>query len=296
MRIAITGSSGFIGTALTASLRAAGHQVIRLVRRKPLAADEVAWDPVAGRLDPADLAGTEAVVNLAGASVGSRWTSHVKQGLVDSRIRSTTVLSSTMAAMDRPPRVLVSMSGMNAYGIDRGHDVIDEDDLPGNGFLPDLCTQWESATAPARAAGIAVCLPRLGIVMDRGGGAMARMLPLFRLGLGGRLGDGDQYWSHVSLTDVVRALRFLVEEHGCVGVYNLTAPQPVPNAEFSRVLADALRRPALVPVPAFALQLVIGEYAEVVLGSLRVVPSRLVDAGFEFRHRNAPAVVAAALT
>lgn len=296
MRVAVAGSSGFVGAGLRAELAAAGHDVVRLVRRPAAADDEITWDPDAGRLDSASLAGVEAVVNLCGAGVGDRrWTRHYKRVIHDSRVRSTAVLASALAAMTEPPRVFVSGSAEGYYGNDRGRLILDENDPPGETFLARLCVDWEAAAAPAKAAGIAVCHPRLGIVMHRSGGALGRMLPLFRFGLGGRLGGGEQFWSFVSRADTTRALRFLVEEHGCVGAYNVTAPQPAANAEFARVLAEAMKRPALVPAPSFAVQVVLGEYADEVLGSLRIVPSRLLDSGFTFEHPDARSVVAAAL-
>lgn len=296
MRVAVTGSSGFIGTALTAHLHRGGHDVVRLVRRDPTGPDEARWDPAAGVIDIADLEGVEAVVNLSGAPVGDhRWNRAYKRVLHDSRVRTTTVLAAALASMPERPRVLVSASGINFYGSDRGHDVLDEDDDPGDGFLAGLSQEWEDAANPARNANIAVCNPRFGIVMDRSGGALGRMLPLFRLGLGGTLGGGDQYWSSVSLNDVIRSLTFLIEEHGCVGPYNVTAPEPVTNAEFTRVLAAALHRPRLAPVPAVALRIALGEYAEDIIGSLRVVPSRLVDAGFVHDQPTPRAIVEAAL-
>lgn len=296
MRVAISGSSGFIGTALLGSLRGGGHDVLRLVRRPPTAPDEISWDPVVGDLDPRRLEGVEAVINLNGESLGNRrWTRSFKRLIHDSRTRTTAVLATALAGLSNPPRVLVSASGVNVYGNDRGRDRIDEDYPAGEDFLSTLCVDWEAATAPARAAGIAVCHPRFGIVIGHGGGALGRMLPLFRLGLGGTLGGGEQYWSPVSLTDAVRALQFLIEEHGCVGAYNVTAPAPVTNAEFSRVLAHALNRPMLLPAPGFGLRLVLGEYAQVVTGSLRVLPTRLLDSGFVHDHPDTRAIIAAGL-
>ena len=296
MRVAIAGSSGFIGTALTATLRANGHDVLRLVRREPAGPDEAQWDPAAGAIDAADLEGVEAVVNLAGAGVGEhRWNRTYKQVLHDSRIRSTTVLAAAIAGLPERPRVFVSTSAMGYYGPDRGHDIVDEDDEPGEGFLAGLCQEWEEAAAPARNADIAVCHPRFGLVMDRSGGAMERMLPLFRVGLGGTLGGGEQYWSMISLHDVTRALTFLIEEHGCVGPYNVTAPEPVTNAEFTRILADVLHRPRFAPVPAFALRIALGEYAEEIISSLRVVPTRLLGAGFVHDHPTPRAIAEAAV-
>ncbi len=297
MRVAMTGSSGMIGTALRGSLAADGHEVLRLVRREPQGSGEVSWEPTRGHLDPQSLDGVDAVVNLAGANIGGhRWTRSYKRTLIASRANATRILSEAVAALDDPPRVLLSASAIGFYGTGHSWEVLDEDAPPGEkGFLAELCTAWEAAAAPAAAADIAVCHPRMGMVMTTSGGALARMLPLFRLGLGGPLGGGEQYWSHVSLVDVVRALRFLLETPGCAGPYNVTAPEPVTNAEFSRVLAHALHRPMLLPVPEFALRIRLGELADDVLASLRVVPRRLLEAGFRFEHPDARSVVAAAL-
>jgi uncharacterized protein len=296
MRVAITGSSGMIGTALRASMAADGHEVLRLVRRPPQATDEIPWDPAVGQLELAPLQGVEAVVNLAGANVGSRrWTAAYKQTLRDSRLAATNTLVAAITALDDRPRVLVSMSAAGYYGIGHGTELIDDDEPAGDGFLADMCVDWEAATTPAEKADIAVCHPRAHMVMSRRGGAIARMLPWFRKGLGGPLAGGRHYWSPVSLDDVVRALRFLTETHGCSGPYNVAAPEPVTNAEFSRVLAQALGRPTLLPVPEFALRIRYGDFADDILGSWRLAPNRLLDAGFDFADPDAPSVVAAAL-
>jgi uncharacterized protein (TIGR01777 family) len=296
MRVAITGSSGLVGTALRESLAADGHEVVRLVRRPVQAPDEVTWDPAIGRIDPTALEGVEAAVNLAGAGLDEhRWTRDYRQNIRNSRVRATHTIASALAALSDRPRVLVSGSGIDAYGSDHGADIIDEDEPTGEGFLAEVFCDWEAAAAPAAAADITVCHPRLGAVMTRRGGALAQMLPLFRYGLGGPLAGGQQYWSPVSLDDTVRALRFLLETHGCAGPYNITAPEPVTNAEFVRVLARAVGKPAVLPVPAFALRIRLGALADQIVNSLRVVPARLLEAGFEHQHPDAPAIVAAAL-
>jgi len=297
MKVAITGSSGLIGTALRASLAADGHEILRLVRRPVQAADEIPWDPAAGQLNPVPLEGVEAVVNLAGAGTGDhRWTRSYKKTIRDSRVNATTTLVTALAQLQNKPRVLVSQSGVDVYGSGHGSDVIDEDEPPGDGsFLAGVAWDWEAAAAPAAAADIAVCYSRTGIVMTRAGGALAEMLPLFRRGVGGPLAGGEQYWSAISLPDTVGALRFLIETHGCAGPYNVTAPAPVTNAEFTRVLGKALGKPAILPVPEFALRIGLGESADRAVNSLRVVPARLIDAGFVHRHPDAPSIVAAAL-
>ena len=241
MKVAITGSSGLIGTALRSSLSADGHEVLRLVRRPAQLADEIQWDPAAGQLDPARLEGVEAVVNLASANVGARrWTRAYKQTLRDSKLFATRTLSMALARCHDRPRVLVSMSASGIYGLEHGSEMIDEDELAGDGFLADICRDCEAAAILAEEADVAVCHPRPHMVMSRHGGAAHRMLPWFRKGLGGPLAGGRQYWSPVSLDDMVRALRFLVETHGCTGPYNVAAPEPVTNAEFSR---DVCQRP-----------------------------------------------------
>lgn len=296
MRVVITGSSGLIGTALRASLAADGHEIVRLVRRAPAEPDEVQWDPERGQLDPAQLEGVDAVVNLAGAPIaGRRWSESYKKLILVSRANATHTVAEAVAKLERPPRVFISASGIHLYGTAHGPEVLDEEEAPGTGFLAGVCEQWEAAAEPAATADIPVCHPRIGLVMSRKGGAMARMLPWFRVGLGGPLGGGEQYWSHVSLTDTVRALRFLMETPGCIGPYNVTAPEPVKNAEFARVLAYILRRPTLLPVPVVALQVRFGEVASYPLTSLRVLPSRLLAAGFTFDHPTARHVVADAL-
>ncbi len=296
MRVAVAGSSGFIGAALVAELRSAGHDVVRLVRHAPAAANEAQWDPEQGRVPLDRLVGVEAVVHLGGINVGShRWTRRFKKRLHHSRIRSTTVIASALTGLALRPRVFVSASAMGYYGPDRGRELLDEESGPGDGFLAGLCQDWEHAAAPARAADIAVCHPRFGLVIGPGGGALKPLLPLFRLGLGGHFGNGEQFWSPVSLSDTVRALRFLIEQHGCVGPYNVSCPAPVSNGEFSRLLADELHRPRLLPVPGFGLRIAIGQASSELLGSLRMVPTRLSEAGFEFEHPDARSVIKSAL-
>ncbi|WP_438488380.1 TIGR01777 family oxidoreductase [Streptomyces sp. S186] len=295
MRIAITGSSGLIGTALVRNLRADGHDVVRLVRRRPAAADEVAWDPTGRRLDPAALAGCAAVVHLAGAGVADhRWTAAYKQELRDSRVLGTRTLATALAAMDEPPRVLVSGSAIGFYG-DTGDRRTDESAPAGTGFLPELCVAWEEAAAPAQEAGIRTVFARTGLVVARSGGAWGRLFPLFRLGLGGRLGDGGQYWSFISLRDHLAALRHLLATEGLSGPVNLTAPEPVTNREATAVMGRVLRRPTLCTVPAPVLRLVLGEFAQDVLGSQRIVPRRLLESGFAFADPRIGDAVRAAL-
>ncbi|MCK7623547.1 TIGR01777 family oxidoreductase [Streptomyces sp. RS10V-4] len=295
MRIAITGSSGLIGTALVRNLRADGHDVVRLVRRRPAAAGEVAWDPQGRRLDPAALAGCAAVVHLAGAGVADhRWTAAYKQEIRDSRVLGTRTLATALAALDEPPRVFVSGSAIGYYG-DTGDRRTDESAPAGSGFLPEVCVDWEDAAAPALNAGIRTVFARTGLVVARSGGAWGRLFPVFRLGLGGRLGDGGQYWSFISLADHIAALRHLLATEELSGPVNLTAPEPVTNREATAVMGRLLGRPTLCTVPAPVLRLALGEFADDVLGSQRVVPRRLLETGFTFAHPRIADAVRAAL-
>ncbi|TNY34836.1 TIGR01777 family oxidoreductase [Thermomonospora catenispora] len=284
MRIAITGASGFIGSALTRSLEADGHQVLRLVRREPTGPAEARWRP-GGEVDTAALEGVHAVVHLAGAGIGDRrWTEEYKRRIRDSRVEGTATLAAALAGLTDRPAVLVSGSAIGYYG-DTGDREADEDSPRGEGFLAEVTAAWEAAARPAADAGIRVVLARTGMVLGRGGGALGqRLLPLFRLGLGGRLGSGRQYMSWISLTDQIAALRFLIDSD-LSGPVNLTAPRPVTNAEFTGALGRAVRRPAPWAVPAFALRTVLGGFAEEgVLISQRVIPRRLSEAGFRFVH------------
>ncbi|WP_329398241.1 TIGR01777 family oxidoreductase [Streptomyces melanogenes] len=282
MRIAITGSTGLIGTALAQSLRADGHDLVRLVRRPARAGDEVEWDPKRQYVDTAGLAGCEAVVHLAGAGVGDhRWTAAYKKEIRDSRVLGTAALAEALASLDVPPKVLLCGTAIGYYG-DTGTRAVDEEAPPGDGFLAGVCVEWEEAAAAAQEAGIRTVFARTGLVVARGGGAWGRLFPLFRAGLGGRLGSGRQYWSFISQHDHTAALRHLLDSPELSGPVNLTAPEPVTNREVTAAMARVLRRPALFPVPAPAIRLVLGEFAEDVLGSQRVLPRRLLDSGFTF--------------
>lgn len=295
MRIAVTGSTGLIGSALVPHLRSVGHDVVRLVRRAPAAADEVRWDPRAGTVDLAGLAGVDGVVHLAGAGVGDhRWTDAYKREIRDSRVDGTRTIASAMASLDPRPRVLVSGSAIGWYG-DTGDRAVDETAPAGQGFLADVVRDWEAAARPAAEAGIRVVHPRTGLVVSASGGAWQRMFPLFRLGLGGRLGSGRQYWSWISLRDEVCALQFLLEQDHLSGPVNLTGPAPVTNAQATSVTAAVLGRPALLPAPAFALTLVLGEFSSEVLGSARVIPQVLEQSGFVFQDSTLESAVRTAL-
>lgn len=290
MRVAVTGASGFIGTALVDSLRRDGHEVVRLVRREVRADDEVSWDPPSGRLDPDDLAGVDAAVNLSGANIGARrWTEDFKRTLYDSRIDSTRLLAETLAAVRPRPDALVSSGGADYYA-DTGDRPTDESGPVGDMFLSRLVRDWEAATEPASRAGIRVATTRNGLVLGQGGGAMARLGLPFRLGVGGRLGSGRQYWGMVSLADAVRAFRFLVDRDDLSGAFNVTVPEAPTNAELTRALGRAFGRPTPFPVPVIALRVALGEFAWYLLANRRIVPRRLLDAGFTFDHGDTDAV------
>lgn len=295
MRIAISGASGLIGSALKGSLAADDHEVVTLVRREA-GPGEISWDPDTGTLDTSAIEGFDAIVNLNGASIaGRRWSASYKKILLASRTNATRTLAEAIKVLDEPPRVFVSASAIGYYGLDRGSEVLDEDEPVGTGFLARLVDYWEEAASPAVQAGVAVVHPRFGHVITAKGGALATMLPLFRLGLGGPLAGGWHYWSSISLVDATRALRFLIDSLGCTGSYNVTAPEPVTYGEFARTLADELHRPALLPVPAVALQIRYGELAENLVASHRVVPRRLLEAGFEFDHPDVRSIIKSAL-
>jgi len=284
MKILVAGSSGLIGTVLCGRLERAGHEVVRLVRRSP-ARGELRWDPEAGELEQQALEGIEAAVHLGGRNIAAgRWTAAVKAQLRQSRVQTTQLLAARLAGLAARPQVLVSASAVGIYG-HRCAEELDEESDPGEGFLAELGRAWEGASTVAAEAGIRVVQARLGIVLSRQGGALAKMLRPFRLGLGGKIGDGRQYVSWISLEDAVAALIYAVENDALCGPVNLTAPQPVTNAELTRVLGQVLRRPTLVPLPAFAAKLALGELAEEgLLASQRVRPKRLLEAGFEFAY------------
>jgi hypothetical protein len=281
MKIAVSGASGLIGTALVPVLEAAGHRVVRLVRRESTGPGEVAWSPADGTIDTAALDGVDAFVNLSGATIGRRWTERRKAEILESRVASTGLLARTAAELDPRP-ALVSSGGTGIYG-DRGDEVLTEDSTLGSGFLADVGKAWEAAADPAREAGVRVVSFRQGIVLTRRGGALERMLTPFRLGLGGRVGSGRQWWSWVALDDSVRAVRFALESD-LAGAVNLTSASPATNAQFAKALGRALHRPTVFPVPALAVKALFGEMGEAaLLEGQRALPARLLEAGFEFR-------------
>ncbi len=285
MRILLSGASGFIGSALRRVLEQEGHEVSALSRSAPADSSAVQWDPDSGELDPVALEGCDAVVHLAGEGIGDRrWNEANKRRVRDSRIKGTTLLSRTLAKLDRPPAVLLSASAIGFYG-DRGDEALTENAPAGGGFLAGVVQAWEESTAPARDSGIRVVTMRSGLVLDGGGGVLKRQLIPFRLGMGGRLGAGRQYWSWITLEDEVRAMQHLLDAD-VSGAVNLTAPTPVTNAEFTAVLGRVLSRPAFLSVPPVALEVVLGKEmaTEMLFFSQRVVPSKLEGSGFRFRH------------
>ncbi|CAL9423853.1 TIGR01777 family oxidoreductase [Streptomyces sp. enrichment culture] len=278
-RIVVAGASGLIGGALVRSLTADGHEVVRLVRREPRAADEIRWDPRNGRVE---LPECDAVVNLAGAGVGNRpWTRAYKEEIRRSRVLGTRTLAEAMARLEPRPRVFVNGSGIGYYG-DTGRRTVDEDAPAGAGFLASVCVEWEGAAAPAQEAGVRTVFVRTGLVVARGGGAWGKLFPLFRAGLGTRFGDGRQYWSYVSLHDEVAAIRHLIDREDLSGPFNVTAPKPLTNREITEAMGRLLHRPAVLAAPAPVLKAVLGDMAGEVLGSQRVLPRRLLESGFVF--------------
>jgi len=294
MRIVVGGASGLIGSALVPALRDDGHDVVRLVRRPPAGSDEVPWDPAAGALDPASLEGVDAVVNLSGANLDRRWTERTKREILESRTKTTRLLATVAAGLDPRPSAVLCAGGTGVYG-NRGDEILTEESAPGDGFLADVMSQTEASSLPAREAGIRVVHFRQGIVLSRDGGALRRMLPFFRAGIGGPVGSGSQWWSWTSLDDVVSAYR-LVLAGEITGPVNLTAPNPVTSRQFAKALGRALRRPAVLPAPALGIKLLFGEKGEeVLLFGQRALPARLLDAGFEFSAPTIDVALARAL-
>ncbi len=322
MRVVIAGSSGLIGSALTASLAADGHEVVRLVRRPPNAspaspspstaaataaaaaaqdahdappAREVRWDPAAAHMPTSVFEGAHAVVNLAGAGVGDhRWTHAYRQQIRDSRVFSTATLATAMASLSTPPPVFVAGSAIGYYG-ETGDTPTDESAPAGSDFLAGICQEWEAAATPAEKAGIRVAHPRFGLVVAKHGGAFGKLLPLAKAGLGGRLGTGKQYWSYISLTDAIRALRHIIETDQLSGPVNVTTPNPTINSEITADIGQALGRPTFAAVPGVALRVALGGFAEGILMSQRIVPPRLLASGFTFAHPTFPDALASAL-
>lgn len=292
MKVLVSGASGLIGGALARRLMAAGHDVIPLVRRAPQPGERgVRWDPEAGTIDRPALEGADVVVHLAGENVFGRWNAAKKQRIRESRVRGTRLVSEALAVLARKPEVLLAASAIGYYG-DRGDEALTEQSPPGGDFLAQVSRDWEAATEPARRAGIRVVNLRFGVVLSRSGGALATMLPPFRLGLGGPVGSGKQMLSWVTLDDAIGAILHVLHDGSFTGPVNVTAPNPVTNREFAKALGRVLGRPAIVPVPAFALRLAFGsEGAEMLQSGQRVLPARLLASGFQFQDVEAEAAL-----
>jgi len=281
VKVVLTGASGLLGPALAASFRTDGHQVVRLVRRTPNAPDEAQWHPEAGTVDAGALRGAELVVHLAGVGLGSRpWTPDHRRAVMDSRVRGTTTIAKAVAEHGVP--TLVSASGVGYYG-NPGDTVCDEDSPRGTTYVADVAAVWEASTEPAAEAGVRVVPVRTGVVLSAKGGAYGKLLPLFRLGLGGKLGSGRQWWSWIALDDYVRAVRFVVDSD-LTGPVNVTAPEPLTNAQMTAAMGRVLHRPTVFTAPGWAMKVPLGDFAVDLLGGQRVVPRRLLDAGYVFAH------------
>jgi len=297
MRIAVTGSTGLVGSAVVGRLKESGHEVLRFVRRASGAGGgTIRWDPAAGAIDAARLEGIDAVVHLAGENISSgRWNAARKAAIRDSRVKGTSLLCDALAGLARPPATLVSASATGYYG-DRGEELLTEDSPAGSGFLAEVCRDWEGACAPAIRKGIRVVHMRTGVVLSADGGALAKMLPLFRWGFGGVLGSGRQYMSWIALDDLVGVFLHALAREELKGAVNAVAPRPVPNREFTEALARALSRPEFLPAPAFALRLALGEMADaLLLAGARVLPRRLEETGYRFLHPEIGMALSAAL-
>jgi uncharacterized protein (TIGR01777 family) len=295
MKVVVSGASGLIGSALVPHLRANGHEVVRLVRRSATAGDEATWDPAAGKVDLAGIGGVDAVVNLSGAGVGDRrWTDAYKAQIRESRVAATSTLANAMAHLDPRPSVLINGSAIGWYG-DTGDRPVNESAPCGHGFLAEVVRDWEAAATPAADAGIRVVQARTGLVVAKQGGAWARLFPIFRLGLGGKLGSGRQYWSWISLQDEIRAITFLLEHDEVSGPVNLTAPHPATNAEVTAAMGKVLGRPTVLPVPAFALKAALGEFSSEILTSACVLPTVLEGASFTWQDARIEDAIAAAM-
>jgi uncharacterized protein (TIGR01777 family) len=293
----LSGASGMLGAALRGSLEVRRAELLQLVRGEPAQAGQLRWNPLAARplADPAALEGLQTAIHFSGANVAAhRWTADYKREIWTSRVDSTRALSTMLAGLREPPKTLLVASATGIYG-DRRDEILDERSSPGNGFLAELCQAWEEAAQPAVQAGIRVVNLRFGVVLCTSG-ALAKMLPVFRLGLGGRIGSGEQWMSWISLTDALQTTLFALDTPALAGPLNITAPQPVTNADFTRALAAALHRPAFFPAPAFAIRLALGEMAdEALLSSQRAVPAKLISAGFRFAHPTVDAAIAATI-
>ncbi|MDX1968452.1 MAG: TIGR01777 family oxidoreductase [Planctomycetaceae bacterium] len=284
MKILVTGASGLVGTSLSAFLTTGGHEVLRLTRSAPRDANDISWNPESGTIDPVRLDGLDAVVHLAGENIaGARWSAAVKQRIRDSRVKGTRMLCEALARLARPPKTLICASAIGFYG-NRGEEVLREGSPAGTGYLADVCREWEEACAPARSAGIRVVNLRIGVVLSAKGGALQKMLFPFKMGGGGVIGSGKQYWSWVAIDDVVGAIHHCLQHEEISGPVNATAPQPSTNLEFTKILGKVLHRPTVIPMPGFAARIALGEMAtDLLLSSARVVPETLERSGYQFR-------------
>ena len=284
MDVLVSGSRGLIGSALIPALANEGHRVVRLTRSDSNGDNVVRWDPSGGTIDAARLEGIDAVVHLAGENIVGRWTSDKKRRIRDSRVRGTRLLAETLAGLPAPPRVMVSASATGYYG-DRGNELLREESAPGANFLAGVCQEWEAAAEPAREAGVRVVHPRFGLVLSPEGGALGTTLPIFRLGVGGKIGSGRQYWPWVAIDDVVGAIVHALTTGSLEGPINVVVPDPPTNAQYTRALGRVLNRPVIFPLPAPAARLVLGQVAdELLLASQRVEPAKLRESGYEYRY------------
>jgi uncharacterized protein len=282
--VLVSGPTGLIGSVLVPALEEGGHRVRRLTRSGGSAENTVWWDPSAGEIDTGRLDGIDAVVHLAGEKIVGRWTPAKKARIRESRVRGTRLLAKTLAGLPEPPAVMVSASASGYYG-DRGNELLSEESAPGGNFLAGVCQEWEAAANPAREVGVRVVHPRFGIVLSTAGGALATTLPIFRLGLGGKIGSGRQYWSWVVIDDVVGAILHALEEDSLKGPVNVAVPEPLTNAEYTRTLGRVLGRPTIFPLPAPAARLMLGQVAdELLLASQRIEPARLKETGYSYRY------------
>ena len=286
MKILMSGGHGLVGRALSASLTRDGHEVVRMVRRERVRGQaEIEWDPNQGRIDSEHVEGFDSIVHLAGESIASgRWTEEKKRKIRESRVRGTSLLSETIARLTHPPKSFISASAIGYYG-DRANELVNESSAPGKGFLPDVCIEWEDATTPADGSGVRVVRARFGIILDKEGGALEKMLTPFKLGVGGRVGDGNQWMSWIALEDVVAGLRFVIENSAMKGPVNFVGPEPVTNAQFTETMGKVLSKTTIFPMPAFAARLAFGEMADaLLLASTRVEPKKLMESGFRFKY------------
>lgn len=296
MHVVIGGASGFLGAPLASRLRLEGHRVTTLIRSREASAESSPWDPAQGVVDQTLIDSADAVINLSGAPVAHwPWTKAYKRTLLESRVSATTTLAAGIAAAPKPP-ILISASGMSAYGNDRGAEKLTEQSSAGDGILPNIVQHWEAAAQPAIDAGARVCFARTSLVLDRRGGTLKALLPIFRLGMGGKLAGGKQYFSVISQNDWLRAVLFLLAHETAAGPFNFANPNPVTNAEFTREFGELLGRPTFMAVPGFPMRIILGDLSTELLGSLRIIPERLLTAGFEFEQPDLTTTLKAALS